>query len=536
MNGYSILIADDEPIERDAFALYIQRNMPQVSRIITANDGVDMLQKAEALRPDIIVADVEMPGMTGLDTIGMLRKKGIRSRTIIYSAYNYFDYAKEALDLEADSYILKPAKRGDLQKAIAACIDKIEIERSDAESRLRAEELIAEALPILETDFISSILLDEINETTFRKYLALLKLDFASGCVATFRFPSFDIGDEIGRGNGLDPRAFIRAALSDWKGVLVGPIVNGKVTAFLCFDQDVSDLRIRGWIIKVAERACRRHAGERGKPLFAGIGNGYSDLRDLGKSYRQSLRALADTEGDALVRHFGDIGSACPMVDPLQRDEAIILKHFDELDEGKAAARIALSFEDLNASSLSLDSKKEAALAFVIGAWNRAREFRTTSASLKEVLDPPLKTLEKVGDAAGLLAWTQESSSRIIRFLREEKRSATCSHIRNAVRYIGQNYMKAISLDSVAEEIGVSPYYLSHLFKQELGMTYIKHLTDCRMKAATRILERERISPERLAPMVGYGNALYFCKLYKRCTGRSLSGRDGPETIEGAHT
>lgn len=87
--------------------------------------------------------------------------------------------------------------------------------------------------------------------------------------------------------------------------------------------------------------------------------------------------------------------------------------------------------------------------------------------------------------------------------------------------------MRDISLDLVAEEIGISPYHLSHLFKQELNQNYIKYLTGVRIAQAVRLLEEGKYSLGELSRLSGYNNAPYFARVFTKQTGQILKEKNG---------
>ena len=92
-----------------------------------------------------------------------------------------------------------------------------------------------------------------------------------------------------------------------------------------------------------------------------------------------------------------------------------------------------------------------------------------------------------------------------------------------ATSYIQQNAFKNISLNSVADEIGISPFYLSRLLKNVLGITFINMLTNIRMAKAIELVSTTRMQVQEISTNIGYPNTTYFCKVFKKYTGKSIS-------------
>jgi two-component system response regulator YesN len=124
---YTLLIADDEPLERETLRFFVENSNLPIDRIIECENGKEVVDRIREYRPDICILDIKMPGLTGIEALGEIKAfdKGIV--VIIQTAYSYFNYAVEALRLGAFEYTLKPTSRevviGVLRKAIAH-IDK----------------------------------------------------------------------------------------------------------------------------------------------------------------------------------------------------------------------------------------------------------------------------------------------------------------------------------------------------------------------------------------------------------------------------
>ena len=123
MAKYTLLIADDEEIECKALRLLVQKELPEIEVVGVARNGVALVSMAQKLRPDIATVDVNMPGMSGIDAIGLLSSCDLPTRFVICTAYDEFEYVHRALALKVDAYILKPERRdataGTLRKLCA---------------------------------------------------------------------------------------------------------------------------------------------------------------------------------------------------------------------------------------------------------------------------------------------------------------------------------------------------------------------------------------------------------------------------------
>lgn len=143
---YSLLIADDEEIERRAFRMMINKNFPSIIVLEDAVNGIDLVDKLVTEKPDITIVDINMPGLNGLEAVKEMRARGLSSKIIIRTAYSKFEYAQEALSLGAEEYILKSVKREKILAAISNCIFKIDKEKKVEEEYNRLKKLASESV------------------------------------------------------------------------------------------------------------------------------------------------------------------------------------------------------------------------------------------------------------------------------------------------------------------------------------------------------------------------------------------------------
>lgn len=118
---YKILIADDEELELKSMRIFLERNYPDAVILPDARNGTQVVETALREQPDILVLDIEMPGLNGLKALKLLRDQGYDGYVIVKTAYGKFAYAQDALHLHVDAYLLKPVKKARLKE----CLDEI---------------------------------------------------------------------------------------------------------------------------------------------------------------------------------------------------------------------------------------------------------------------------------------------------------------------------------------------------------------------------------------------------------------------------
>jgi two-component system response regulator YesN len=520
---YRLLIADDEFIELSALTQFLRAQLADSVMIETANNGMELLSVFERFNPDLILTDVEMPGLNGLVALRIIRRLSRRCKIIIHSAYNHFEYVRDALDLRSDAYILKPAKRQDILGVIQETLGKLRAEDERERWEERSQQILEDLIPLLENDCVTSILLSDIDETKLLKYLDLLEIKFGSGCMITFQFLTLNTGGLASIGEGKKER--LEWLLGELKGIgsiLVGPYINDKITCLVTFSEGPEEHHQVTWLVQLARNLVDKAKERFGNPCFAGIGRIQSSLADLNRSYRESNLALADRESGQIVRYAGDSLPVRPPADPFGPRQVLLLSALEARNEALLLTRLEETLEELSRASLSFDQQKDAVLLFVITIRKSTADMTGGGQLQSSTLRLDIGAIHELQEFRALREWLVNLVRDLLKELTSVAVNTKNSHTNEAIKFIDNNYMKSISLDLVAESIGVSSYYLSHLFTLEKGKTYISYLTEFRVRKARQIMESRSATIEEIANSVGYSNAAYFIKIFKKITGHGL--------------
>lgn len=138
---YKLLIADDESLEREALRLFAAESGLELEPVIECGTGTDAVRLCLLERPDIVVLDINMPGLGGLEVLEKIRVADRRLKVIISSAFNYFEYAKKAMQLGAMDFLVKPVKQSVLTQALTRAVDELDAEQSADDKFSRMSEM-----------------------------------------------------------------------------------------------------------------------------------------------------------------------------------------------------------------------------------------------------------------------------------------------------------------------------------------------------------------------------------------------------------
>ena len=187
MNDYCILIADDEPIECIALELLLKNNFPNLRILPCVSNGIDFVASVGQNCPDIVIVDINMPGLNGLDALDMVRSRFPEMKIIIHSAYSEFEYAKRAFSLNVFDYMVKPVQKPAFLDTMKRILDSLGKEQQKKTSEETIHQLTGEVNQLAEHDIMSSIILGEISHQTSRIFLRSLNQEYLGGFLVTVR-------------------------------------------------------------------------------------------------------------------------------------------------------------------------------------------------------------------------------------------------------------------------------------------------------------------------------------------------------------
>ncbi|MBP1963857.1 response regulator transcription factor [Paenibacillus aceris] len=227
---YRLLIADDEALEREGIEWIVTRMMPDTFEIIHAENGRIAIQKAEELRPHIILMDVKMPGIHGLEALKEIKAHHPQIKMVLVTAYEYFEYAKEALSLGVKEYVVKPAKRDHIVALLQRLVAEIEQDLRKRDEELAMRDKLFQLLPLAETELALVFMSDQVNELEAGNLAELLGLSINQGCAVVLALP--ELGHISERELGQEKKRIYESVKTIAKGVArdrIGCVVSSMV-------------------------------------------------------------------------------------------------------------------------------------------------------------------------------------------------------------------------------------------------------------------------------------------------------------------
>jgi two-component system response regulator YesN len=519
---YKIMLADDEGIVIDSLRFIIEKNFSDCCVVEHATTGRSVIELAEKFKPDIAIMDIQMPGINGIEAMKEIRKTNTSVVFIVMTAYDKFNYAKEAINLRVLEYLTKPVNHTVIVKVLQKAMDLIEGERKKRSNDLMIREKLEIVVPILESDFIYAAISGEDltrPEANFRNLLGI-KEDY--GMMLVMEFGDSLVDGELTNPVGVSVKAqsfcpVIRAYLKEEFDCIVGPIMVNKIAVFLPSMKAQLEYDNRTTLIETMRRVIRDLTKRIEVQFKVGIGS-VTPLRGLCESYKEALNVIRSSKGR--VVHVKDLPMGCEYEGDYPIDVEKTL--FDRIEKGnlegtKEEANRFFDWMIEHYPDCEMDIKLKV-LEFILFAEQRAFLSGGMTYYFRYRKDY-LPALIQIDNFEHLRKWFLDKVMEACRNIITKREEQTSGAIARAKSFIEENYSRDISLDDVSRFVDISPYYFSKLFKEETGENFIEYLTNIRIERAKLLLQSKEVSIKNICVETGYSDPNYFSRIFKKQVG-----------------
>jgi YesN/AraC family two-component response regulator len=490
--------------------------------------GKDALKHMAKYAPDVVLTDISMPQMNGIELIREIKKDYPLVHIIVLSAYHDFDLVKEAMKLGADDYILKHDINNQMNKFLQVLEElkgKITLPAAEGASGGESEkQLMLDA-------FMSRVLDGRITgkaeiENRLRRLMVYFPFDRYIMAVVLARKAFAIVEVEKGEHaqwhpNSSEANEFHRIILD------IARPTSLQCMAFMPNDRTgVCLFNVKGIFSQsrmqnmVRSKLIAMFAS--GLDLSIGVGPLAENVSGLQASYRQACNAAEDGFLYAARSIIFDRGANTrqlpeeihPLFDKLQ----------EILDNEKYVSANAWAAQLTNAiysKQLPVSSLYEVCDHLNHGLELWAKKHNVTMERLTGYGKLPVNLLVKAASKEVFTAYLQKCLNNASTFNEMALKTAN-PHIKQAVDYINANYQHPIGLPEASRALGISENYLSNLFKQETGRRFIEYLNDVRLHHAKWLVLNGNMKVYEIAHACGFQSTAYFCRLFKIKNGMSL--------------
>lgn len=513
---YQVVVLDDEInicnlienlIDYDQYNIQLERKF---------TDSAECLEYLKTNDVDIVISDIQMYRMTGLELLEEIRKANKKIHFIMISGYNYFDFARQAIQFGADNYLLKPINRKELNDALAAVIEKIDADEARQNEISEAREHIeSQAQELFVRDFFNGSIFRYSKETVREEYgiefpfelfaVGILHVDVTTTKYYTDPLLIHKLQTKIG--DVLDK-------LGIWKTFFIKG--NRNLYFVLHFPEEkktdlVSELRL--YLAKQQDIL----GGEKQIMLTTGLSNAHPWERGLADAVDEAeagIKSRLFLPKKRVITASGIKYSGEPQKEFLP-DVRTTLHNYVETMNREALYNYAKEcFMEINSAAVPVDQRMDSVKQIAEMMMQEIKKvFPTVS----------LMGMDSLDGIEGNFCTIQEYYSHFADCIKKLTDIMTVDSDRSdswavtqAKKFMLEHYAQKLSLEIIAKEVHLSPVYLGTLFKNSAGITITEYMTGIRMEKAKELLKNTTQNITEIAEAVGYPDAKYFAKLFKK--------------------
>ncbi|MGN1368353.1 MAG: response regulator [Aristaeellaceae bacterium] len=523
-----VLVADDEYWIRESLRTLIDWDALGLELAPMACDGEDALAKMEQQPADIVITDINMPYLSGVELMEQLHARWPQTAILVLSGYSDFEYVHQALLCGALDYVLKPINRSKLMEVLARASEHaLQQTRRRRERSEEQAKLSLAASMVLDRDF-SQWLHDARKQDRLQSVEARLfdyEAAFSSYRVVLVRLSGFL--QKLGMGQLPQSASEAVYRIKTQLGAMVSSgnklVIHDLYHAnhfLLVTEMDEASLRER-----LPTQMAQLHALCAVQPR-AMVSGGYFSLRDLRRAYDEVRRCFSAMKcSEAACVGFASEATVQPMLQRIAPDTFHQLEHAAQSGQRERFERL------LEHTGLFRCREEGWTVMELLSCIDRITWI------LRHMLEESMRSeqLRAVDNLTELMLSAVDSMaldqlrSLFAQMLDEcflpEAPGRQSEGMRDIVRrvraYIDENYAEDISLGMLAREFSVDDSYLSRTFKQQTGCNLMLYLASARMAQAKKLLAQKELSITDVAQLVGYDDYAYFSRVFKRMEGKS---------------
>ncbi|MGL5577280.1 MAG: response regulator transcription factor [Sarcina sp.] len=487
-----VMLVDDENLIVEGLKNIIEWEELGLLVVQTANDGEEAIKKFKENPVDIVVTDINMPRVTGLELLKSLKEINDNVRFIVLSGYDTFSYAKKAIELGVKSYLLKPVDEEELESTLKSIIDDIN------NGKQREQKLTIKNGKII--DFINS----KINVKELMEFAGIMRVRFDAN---SYRVSNILIG------SGKIDEIIACVKTNIFSTFEIVPNYDGSIILINSFNEENSEAGIREFyeIIKDTVKE------ELGYDVFVSVGSMVTDFKSLPKSFIESRKA----KKQVLVEGYGKVIFG----------EEIEVLEFESIDFKKEIDSI---------NKLIIEKNKEAVTKYMLDI------FENKNLTPKQIYDFSIKVVILIDDILKEFKldnkYGRESLSSVIVDLCSEDTRENIEKfliteleelikvisdnvqvyspvVQQVVKMINKEYKEELSLKTLAAKYRINSSYLGQIFSKEVGISFSEYLNKVKNTKAKDLILNTNMKINNIAKEVGYTDTSYFYRKFKKYYG-----------------
>ena len=527
-----VFLVEDEVVMRNGIKNNIPWEQEGFEFAGEASDGELAYPLIKKEKPDILITDIRMPFMDGLELSRLVKKELPQIKIIILSGYNEFDYAKTAINIGVTDYLLKPISSAKLLEAVKKVADMIEKEQDNARLIKRYEKEMEENILQEKHKLWGALASNRLSTIELLEKGQRLGIDFTASAYQVFLFKLMQEGDATGCSEELNRASEkVNELAGSWEHVLSFDR-SPEGWAFLIKGE--SEEEVQSTYLETRKELLELVEGYPKVEYFGGIGNVVHRIGDIQTSYKEAARAFSS-------RFFMDanqIADSAEMVKvQMEQDGKIdVSKMLSKKREHELVERFLKNgtteevdsfldelFQNIGEQNCkSLLYRQYVVMDLFFCASDFLGNLEMDIENLPEECRDINQIVEMAEDAENLRYQIGNLFTETMQLRDGHSKKKYSELLEDAKAFIDENYKHdEMSLNTVAAQVNISPSYFSTIFSSEMGQTFVEYLTHVRLEKAKELLMCSNMRTAEIGYEVGYKDSHYFSYIFKKVVGCS---------------
>jgi|GEM_PF-239220 len=506
---------------------------------LQARNGISALEIIRDRRPDIVILDIHLPKMNGLELLKMLHEENIKPKVIILSGHDEFEYAQQAVKLGVEDYLLKPVLAGDLEKNLTGLKTTIQEESEKAREVEELKKQIREQMPVMRAFFINNLLngiIDSDDEADRKgKYLGLeLKHKYNAVIVCVIEvFSQQATSTIIEEENNIIRYSLSNAILSILEknkqtdnqhklNYVVHSSYEDQVVIILNGDDTDHLQKFRNHF---SREIISDISNQKDYSITLGFGNIYEETHNIKYSYMEAKNAAKYkfVKGNNQIIDVKDVEPCNNIYFLLPAElEKKLVNHLKlgNYEEVKKILKEFFEFISKNSTYCSIENIKVMCYELISITIKVIPELGGQLTDIFKEASDVYSQFQGLSTLNEFLEFMNQLVLKVTEYINHKRYLKYRKAIKDIKEYIFINYHdEDLDLNRVAGIVDMNPNYLSHLYKKETGETFSIYLKKYRIEKAKELLLDENIKICDVAFNVGFKDAHYFSNCFKEVVG-----------------
>lgn len=525
---FRLFIVDDNKYERNGIRASIDWEQLGIEVAGTFSNGFEAIDKIDELRPDIIITDIAMPRMNGIEMSEHIRHNYPNIKIIFISCHSDFDFARSAIGLGVYGYVLKPIISDELLQEVKKVLNEFNLEELQKKEKAGMLKQIEEMLPMVQEQFLKELLLGNYhNHEAILERVEFLKIDIPkNSCVHVVAIQMNREDENPESRSVLDSylisysiKNIITTFAADTRRIIPIQIGSSEFVAIL-FDAMEEREKLIDTAVNINNEISRRLDIN----TTMGISKNSNEIKDIPMLYKQAYKAVNTRfySGSNPIILFEEV-------------EDFIDNPFEEIPNLEEV------YQDVK-SLISFGADQE--IQDFIDKYLNTEKFRPNETyikgftylvvnitgiilmeseqSFKDIFGDDMliwKKLSRFDTIIDVRQWIYNIFKTIKEHLAERNTTKNVKLVEVIKEMIKSNYQEQITIEDISKSVYLSGRHANSLFKKETGKTIFDYVIEYRIDVAKKLLKEPESKVAAVAESVGYTNTSYFCLAFKKNVG-----------------